>query len=108
MPDAHVWYAIAVIALVTASLRFIPFLIWNGNRKSPDIIVKLGRLLPYAIMGMLVIYCVKDISFTSVSGFLPTLIAAAIVTLIYIWKRNTLISIVAGTLAYMLLVQLVF
>lgn len=108
MNDLHTWSIVAVIALVTASLRFLPFAIFNGSRKTPKIIEKLGRMLPFAIMGMLVVYCLKDISFTSVSGFLPMLIACIVVGGLYIWKRNTLISIICGTVCYMFLVQIVF
>lgn len=108
MNDLHTWSIVAVIALVTASLRFLPFAIFNGSRKTPKIIEKLGRMLPFAIMGMLVVYCLKGISFTSVSGFLPMLIACIVVGGLYIWKRNTLISIICGTVCYMFLVQIVF
>lgn len=108
MKDLYAWYVIAVIALVTAALRFLPFIIFNGNRKTPAIIERLGKVLPYAIMGMLVVYCLKGVSFKSVAGFLPSLIACLVVAVLYIWKRNTLISIIAGTICYMFLVQVVF
>ncbi len=108
MPDLHTWGIVAVIALVTAALRFLPFLIFNDKRKTPKLIEKLGKTLPYAIMGMLVIYCLKGISFAGVSGWLPMLISCVVVGVLYIWKRNTLISIISGTVCYMLLVQLVF
>ena len=102
------WLIVAVIALVTALLRFLPFIIFSDSKKTPKIIEKLSKSLPYAIMGMLVIYCLKGISFASVEGFLPLIIASLIVGILYIWKRNTLVSIVLGTICYMLLVQLVF
>jgi len=108
MSDRYVWSAVAVIALVTAAIRFLPFLIWSGGRKTPRLIEKLGKVLPYAIMGMLVVYCLKEVHFTDASGFLPALFSCVAVALLYIWKRNTLVSIVAGTVCYMLLVQLVF
>lgn len=108
MTDMHTWLIVAVIALVTILLRFLPFLIFRCNRKTPKIIEKLGRILPYAIMGMLVVYCLKDISFADVGGFLPQLIACAVVAVLYVWRKNTLLSIVCGTVCYMLLVQLVF
>ncbi len=108
MNEMSVWIAVAVIALTTAAIRFLPFIIWSGNRKTPKIIDKLGRVLPAAVMGMLVVYCLKDVSFSSVDGFLPPLIASVVVSVLYIWKRNTLVSIVAGTVCYMILVQLVF
>lgn len=108
MTDLHIWVSVAVIALVTAVIRFLPFMIWSGNRKTPKIIEKLGRVLPYAIMGMLVVYCLKDVNFTNASGFLPPLIACLVVSILYVWKRNTLISIIAGTICYMVLVQMIF
>lgn len=108
MTDKHFWSSIAVMAVGTALLRFLPFIIFNGKHKTPAIIEKLGRTLPYAVMGMLVVYCLKEVSFTSVSGFIPELIACAVVALLYIRKKNTLLSIVAGTLSYMAFVQFVF
>ena len=108
MNDMRTWYIVAVIALVTMLLRFLPFTIFNGNRKTPKIVEKLGKVLPYAIMGMLVVYCLKDLSFASVSSFLPQLIACLVVSVLYVWKRNTLVSIICGTICYMLLVQFVF
>ncbi|MBR5233466.1 MAG: AzlD domain-containing protein [Clostridia bacterium] len=108
MTDLHAWLTVAVIALVTILIRFLPFLIFRGNRKTPKIIEKLGRILPYAIMGMLVVYCLKGMSFTDVSGFLPQIIACLVVGVLYVWKRNTLVSIVSGTVCYMLLLQFVF
>lgn len=108
MTDYHTWICVAVIALVTAMLRFLPFVIFNGKRKTPKMIDKLGTMLPYAIMGMLVIYCLKEISFTHISTCLPELIACAVVGGLHVWKRNTLISIICGTVCYMLLVQFVF
>lgn len=108
MTDLKVWISIAVIALVTAGLRFLPFLIFTGDRKTPKLIEKLSKTLPYAIMAMLVVYCLKGVSFASISDFLPELIACLVVGLLHIWKRNTLLSILCGTVCYMLLVQLVF
>jgi len=108
MTDLRTWGMVAVITLVTAVLRFLPFVLFRDNRKAPKIIEKLGRTLPFAIMGMLVVYCLKGISFTSVSGWLPILIASLIVGVLYVWKRNTLLSIISGTVCYMVLVQMVF
>ena len=99
---------IAVIALVTAALRFLPFFIFRGNRKTPKYIEYLGKVLPYAIMGMLVVYCLKGISFTALENWVPYLVASAAVVLIHLWKRNTLLSIITGTVLYMVLVQLIF
>ncbi len=108
MADLHTWNMVGIIALVTAMLRFLPFVVFSGNRETPKIIEKLGRILPYAIMGMLVVYCLKGLSFSSISGFLPALIASLTVGILYVWKRNTLISIICGTVCYMVLIQLVF
>ena len=108
MSDMYIWLAVAVIALVTALTRFLPFLIWDGNRNMPPILDKLGKVLPYAIMGMLVVYCLKEVTLSSLSGFLPELIAGAVVVVSYVWKRNTLLSIIGGTICYMVFVQFVF
>ena len=82
--------------------------IFRGNRQTPRYIEYLGKVLPYAIMGMLVVYCLKGITFTAPENWLPQLIASALVVLIHLWKRNTLLSIISGTVCYMVLVQLVF
>ncbi len=108
MNELRTWSVVAVIALVTAALRFLPFVVFSGKKKTPRIIDKLGRILPFAIMGMLVVYCMKGISFTSLAGFLPMLIACAVVGALYVWKRNTLLSIICGTVCHMILLQLVF
>ena len=108
MPNLHSALMIAVIALVTAALRFLPFLIFGENRKTPPLVAYLGKVLPYAIMGMLVVYCLKGIRITTFPFGIPELLSCAVVTLLHIWKRNTLLSIGAGTVCYMLLVQLVF
>ena len=108
MSDSRFAAMIAVIALVTAALRFLPFWIFGENRKTPPLIAYLGQVLPYAIMGMLVVYCLKGITFTASPFGIPELIGCAAVAGLHIWKRNTLLSIGAGTICYMLLVQLVF
>ena len=99
---------IAVMVLVTMATRFLPFLIFGENRKIPPLVEHLGKVLPCAIMGMLVVYCLKDVSFLSVPFGLPEIIGILIVALLHFWKRNSLLSIGAGTVCYMLLVQLVF
>ena len=108
MPNLHSALMIAVIALVTAALRFLPFLIFGENRKTPPLVTYLGQVLPYAIMGMLVVYCLKGVSLTSFPFGIPELLGCAAVTLLHIRKRNTLLSIGVGTVCYMLLVQFVF
>lgn len=107
MRNLHQILMVAVIALVTILLRFLPFLIF-GRRKTPAFITYLGRYLPYAIMGMLVVFCLKNISLLQNPYGLPELISCAVVVLLHLWRRQTLISIVGGTTCYMILVQLVF
>lgn len=104
----HSLILIIVMAAVTALLRFLPFIIWNGKRKTPKYILYLGNVLPYAIMGMLVVYCLKGISFAAAPYGIPEFLGVMIVGLLYLWKRNTLLSIVGGTAAYMFLIQMVF
>ena len=99
---------IAAGVLVTMATRFLPFLIFGEKRKTPPIIEYLGTVLPCAIMGMLVVYCLKDISFVKNPFGIPELIACAAVAALHVWKRNSLLSIGGGTVCYMLLVQLVF
>jgi len=108
MTTQQVWLTILVCAAVTAGIRFLPFLIFSGKRKVPDAVVYLGKVLPAAIMAMLAVYCLKDVSFTEISGFLPEVLAGAVTIGLYLWRRNTLLSILLGTVSYMLLVQLVF
>lgn len=98
---------IAVIALVTAFTRFLPFLIFAG-RETPRFISYLGKVLPFAVMGMLCVYCLKGVSLVATPHGLPELISVVLVVLIHSWKRNTLVSIVSGTACYMLLVQMIF
>ena len=108
MMEWHSVWMIAVIALVTAGLRFLPFLLFRDSGKLPDWLSHLGKVLPHAIMGMLVVYCLKGISFASAPFGLPELLSCAVVVALHVWKRNTLLSIGAGTVFYMVLVQLVF
>jgi len=107
MADLHGMSMVAVMALVTAALRFLPFLLFRG-RKTPKYIEYLGKVLPFAIMGMLVVYCLRSMNFSSAGAFLPELLACGAVVAIHVWKRNTLLSILSGTVLYMVLVQLVF
>jgi len=106
--NLHAIVAIAVIALVTTALRFLPFLIFGENRKTPPLITYLGNALPCAIMGMLVIYCLKGVNLSAPPFGIPEAIGCTVVALLHIWKRNTLLSIGAGTVCYMVLVQFIF
>lgn len=108
MTNLHDTLLVATVALVTIALRFLPFWIFGENRTTPPLIVHLGQVLPYAIMGMLVVYCLKDMTLTAHPFGVPELAACAVVAGLHVWKRNTLLSIGAGTLCYMLLVQFIF
>lgn len=99
-------YIIATMSLTTLVIRFFPFFVFK--KKTPEYITYLGDVLPPAIIGMLVIYCLKDIDFRVKYFGIPELIAVAVVIALQVWKRNPLISILSGTVAYMLLIQLVF
>lgn len=97
---------ITAMAVTTAMLRFLPFLVFR--KQTPKYISYLGKVLPPAIIGMLVIYCLKDTSFAAYPFGIPELIAVACVVGVQIWKRNSLISILAGTVIYMILIQAIF
>lgn len=107
MDFVHSALIVAVIALVMAALRFLPFVIFSSE-KTPSIVLYLGRVLPCAIMGMLVIYCLKNVSLIAAPHGIPEAIAILFVALSYLWKKNTLASIALGTVLYMFLVQSVF
>ena len=103
---SHSAVLIAVMSAVTVLLRALPFLVFR--KKVPAYVSYLGRVLPPAIIGMLVIYCLKDTAVTAAPFGAPELIAGALVVILQAWKRNALLSILSGTAVYMLLIQLVF
>ena len=104
MDNTYLILSISVIAVITAALRFIPFAVFSANRKTPNIILYLGKYLPYSIMAMLVVYCLKSVNLLVSPFGLPELIGVLVVVLLHIWKRNTLLSIAVGTACYMMLV----
>ncbi len=104
--DTQTIAIIAVMALVTFALRVLPFLIFS-DRKTPPYIVFLGQYLPSAIMGMLVIYCLKGVTFVAAPHGIPEAIAVLLVIILHVWKRNTLLSIISGTASYMLLLRFI-
>lgn len=99
---------IAVIAVTTIVIRALPFIIFPADKKTPKFIVYLGEVLPYAIIGMLIVYCFKEVSTVTAPHGIPELIASVFVVAIHKWKHNLLVSIGGGTLLYMVLVQAVF
>lgn len=99
---------ILVIAAVTLLIRALPFLIFKGNKPIPKFVLYLGKVLPYAVIGMLVVYCLKDVEVLSGSYGLPELISILVIFVLHKFKRNLLLSIAGGTITYMMLVQYVF
>ena len=103
--NLHSILIVAVVAIVTIALRFLPFLIFGGKRETPKIILYLGKVLPYSIMGMLVVYCLRSIPMGDFSAGVAQMFACGVVVILHLWKRNTLLSIIGGTIFYMVLVQ---
>ncbi len=105
--NLHPILSILVCSLVTILLRFSPFLLFK-NRKLPSFVIYLGKVLPFSVMAMLVVYCLKEINLLNFPFGLPEIIASCAVVLVHLWKRNTLLSIILGTIIYMLLIQFIF
>lgn len=99
---------VAICVAGTMLTRFLPFLIFRGDQPTPAYVQYLGKALPAAIFGMLVVYCLKNVSILTGSHGLPELIAIVVTVGIHLWKRQMLLSIAGGTVCYMLLVQTVF
>ena len=99
---------VAAVVAGTMVTRFLPFIIFPANKKTPPAITFLGQMLPAAVMGLLVIYCFKDVSFVSGTHGIPELLATALTVLLQIFVRNMLLTIAGGTIFYMYLVQYVF
>ncbi len=106
MNNLHTILIIITISLVTILIRFFPFVVFNKQEKLPEIITYLGKVLPTAIMAMLVVFCLKDVDFTVKPYGLKEFIAVVVVAALHVYKRNTLLSITCGVICYMLLVQL--
>ncbi len=104
----HSALIVAVCAAVTALIRFLPFLIFPEGKTPPAVITRMTQLLPPAVIGMLVVYCLSGIKPLEYPHGLPELLACAAVAALHVWKRNTLLSILAGTVLYMVLVQMIF
>lgn len=99
---------VAMVVLGTAVTRFLPFLVFPAGKPTPKYIQYLGKVLPSAVFGLLVIYCLRNVSIFSGSHAIPELISIVLVIILHVWKRQMLLSIAGGTVCYMLLVQLVF
>lgn len=102
----HALLIVAICSLVTIAIRFAPFLIFRNSTPKP--ILYLGTVLPYSIMGMLLVYCLKSVSILKSPHGLPEIIALSLVFILHKWKHNTLLSIISGTVGYMLLLHFIF
>jgi len=96
---------IIAVAITTFLTRVIPFILFPENKETPPYIAYLGRVLPYSAIGMLVIYCFKEVSIQTAPFGLPELIASGVIIILHKWKHNTLLSIGGGTVVYMMLIQ---
>ncbi len=99
---------IAIVVLGTMLTRFLPFLLFPAGRPTPKYIQYLGKVLPAAVFGLLIIYCLRDVNLLAGSHGIPELISILVVVALHRWKRQMLLSIAGGTVCYMLLVQLIF
>jgi len=102
------WKLVVLILLFGASValtRFLPFLVFKNAKKLPKAVDYLGRVLPAAMMGLLVVYCLKGYNFTDIGEILPVAIAIGTVVGLHLWKRNTILSLSVGTVLYMVLIR---
>ena len=99
---------VAAMAVVTFLTRALPFLLFGRGGEPPKVVLYLGRFLPPAVIAMLIVYCYRNTSFPDPGGWAPGLIAGLAVVLLHVWKKNNMLSIVGGTILYMILVQMVF
>lgn len=108
MGPGDAFFIIVIVSLVTLYTRITSFMVFPNAEKAPKAILYLGRFLPTAIIGMLIVYSIRDIRMLTVSYWMPEIIAIAIVAVLHIWKKNSLISICGGTAVYMVLIQFIF
>ena len=99
---------IAMVVLGTMLTRFLPFIVFPSGKPTPQYVQYLGKVLPSAVIGLLVIYCLKDVNLLAGSHGFPEFIGVAVVAVLHFWKRMMLLSIAGGTVVYMILVQMVF
>ena len=108
MNNTQILISIALLTFGTMLTRFLPFIVFRENKEAPKFIQYLGKALPAAIFSMLVVYCLKNVQLLGGSHGLPEFIAIAVTAAMHLWKRQILISIAGGTIAYMILVQMIF
>ena len=109
MTTLQMGITMAMCTAATMLTRFLPFLIFSSkDQQPPEVVRYLGRVLPAAIFGMLIVYCLKSVTSFAGSHGIPEAIALAVTVALHKWKHQTLVSIAGGTVCYVLLVQLVF
>lgn len=106
MNNKYIVFVIAIMSIVTILIRFLPFILFDHGKKLPKWISYLGKVLPPAIMSMLLVYCVRNINFVEGNHGLPELLCVGIAILLHSWKRNTLLSIGVSTILYMILIRI--
>lgn len=108
MSNTQLILMIAVAGACTFATRLFPFALFGGKKEVPKFIKYLGNVLPVAILGILIVYCLRNFEKGSINYILPQIIAVALTAGIHLWKKNTLLSIAVGTIGYMLLIHFVF
>lgn len=108
MTNLQIAASVAVMAAVTFLTRALPFLLFGRGKEPPKIVLYLGKYLPPAVIAMLIVYCYRNVGFSAPSDWAPAFIAGLAVVLLHLWKKNDMLSIVGGTVLYMVLVQAVF
>ena len=106
--NGHAIIVIFVMGLAVLATRIVPVLVFGRGERVPELILYLGRVVPYTAMGLLIVYCLRDMPVLEAPHGLPEVIALTAVTVTYLWKRNTILSVVIGTALYMFLVQSIF
>lgn len=108
MSTREVYIAIAIAVAITFFIRMFPLFFFSNRDTIPKIVKDLGVLLPYSMMGLLIIYCLRSMRFDALAGFVPLTVASLVTAGSYLWKRKSILSIVLGTAVYMFLIQQVF
>ena len=98
----------SIMSLLTIFTRALPFVLFPDQSKTPDFVRYLGQILPYPVIAMLVVYCLKEVQLTVYPNGLPEAVAIMIIVLVHFWKKNSLLSIGVGTISYMLMINMVF
>lgn len=108
LTSVQTFIIISMVTLGTVITRFLPFILFPDSKKNHPYITYLGKVLPYSVIGLLVVYCLKSVNLMNPSFWLPESVAIICIIVLHFWRGNVLLSIGAGTVIYMLLVQIIF